>query len=290
MTYPYIPETRSVKIPGATVSYLYYPAQAGNPGPVVIFLHATGFLHWLWHPVARRLSGRFCMIAPYFCDHRCEPPEKGLSWLTLAEDVAAFSGALGLENPYIVGHSMCGAVAAIAAGRFDIAPKRLLLLEPIFLPENFYEMKITVNQHPLAGRAMKRQNSWSDRKQAFSYIRSKPLFAAWDEEALSLYVEHGMVETEDGKLRLACHPRKEAALFMGSMAFNPWPLFPKISCPVLVVEGEMSENRGMIDFKKAATSFPNGKFMTMTGVGHLIPMEKPAAVAHLITEFFSDGP
>lgn len=183
-----------------------------------------------------------------------------------------------------------GAIAAIAAGRFGLSPERLLLVEPIFLPRNFYGLQITVDQHPLAGKSIHRRNFWNKRDEAYAYLKSKSLFAAWDEEVLALYVTRGMVEDGNGNLELACHPRREAALFMGSMAYDPWPILSKVACPVLVVEGERSENRGMIDLQKAVAAFPHGSYKMIPGAGHLIPMERPADVAELITEFFSDGP
>jgi lipase len=44
------------------ISYLLYEGD----GPPLIFLHATGFLPWLWHPLARDLSVVYRIIAPYF--------------------------------------------------------------------------------------------------------------------------------------------------------------------------------------------------------------------------------
>ncbi|NOY68736.1 MAG: alpha/beta hydrolase [Deltaproteobacteria bacterium] len=286
MTDLQIPETRSVDIAGGPISYLYYPASGPTPGPAAILLHATGFMPWLWHPVARRLLSRFRIIIPYFCDHRVAKPEDGLSWLTLAEDLAAFLTALGPENPFIVGHSMGGAVAAICAAKFGLSFKKMLLFEPIFLPRNFYGMKIRVDQHPLASRSINRKNSWESRDNALSYLKSKPLFASWDNEALELYVTFGMVEAGDGSLELACTPQHEAALFMGSIAYDPWPVLSKVDCPVLVVEAEHSENKGKIPFRQASELFPNGEFKIMSGAGHLIPMEKPVETADLIMEFF----
>ena len=53
--------------------YLLYDSQ----GPTLILLHATGFLPWLWHPIARDLSPSYRIIAPYICDYRNADPEKG---------------------------------------------------------------------------------------------------------------------------------------------------------------------------------------------------------------------
>ena len=73
---------------------------------------------------------------------------------------------------------------------------------------------------------------------------------------------------------------------MGGRQFDPWPLLPKISCPVLIVEGEKSENRGIIDIDRIQSLIPDCKRRTVKDAGHLIPMERPREVTRLIGEFF----
>ncbi len=81
------PKIRSQDIGDADLQYLFYDGS----GPTIILLHATGFLPWLWHPIARELSDSFQIIAPYFCDHReTDPAKGGLSWMKLADDVLFF--------------------------------------------------------------------------------------------------------------------------------------------------------------------------------------------------------
>ena len=77
------------------LSYLLYEGE----GPPLIFLHATGFRHWLWHPLARELASAYRIIVPSFCEHRETDPESGgLSWTTLAEDTVRLCSALRLKN------------------------------------------------------------------------------------------------------------------------------------------------------------------------------------------------
>jgi pimeloyl-ACP methyl ester carboxylesterase len=89
-----------------------------------------------------------------------------------------------------------------------------------------------------------------------------------------------------GGLRLACSPLREASLFMGGMQYDPWPLLPKVTCPALVLEGEVSENRAYIDLKKATSMFPRGPYRLVSGAGHLIPQEKPLESLGIIQDFF----
>jgi pimeloyl-ACP methyl ester carboxylesterase len=250
-------------------------------------LHATGFLPWLWHPIARSMSSSCRVIAPYFCDHRdSEPDDGGLDWMTLAQDCSDFCGALKVRNPLLVGHSMGATVLTIAAALYGLEPAAMILIEPIFLPRDFYNTAVQVKDHPLAAKSMQRRNQWQDASDALGYLKSRSLFKPWNEEMLSLYVQHGMRDRQGGGLELTCSPRREAALFMGGLRYDPWPLLPRVICPVLVLEGERSENRHFIDLKKIASLFPNATHRLIKDAGHLIPMEKPAETAAVIREFF----
>ncbi|MGV8081395.1 MAG: alpha/beta fold hydrolase [Syntrophales bacterium] len=273
------PEVRRATIQGTGLDYLHYEGS----GPDVVMLHATGFLPWLWHPIARGLAPACRVVAPYFCDHRpAEPDEGGLSWETLAEDLTDFCGQLHLDRPYMVGHSMGATVITIAAAVCGLVPRGLVLIEPIFLPENIYEMNMRVEDHPLASKSIKRRNGWHDAAEVKSYLRSRKMFETWEEEMLDLYVRYGFLESDAGGLQLACSPRREAALFMGGIRVNPWPFLEKVSCPVLVIEGEKSENRAFINLKEASSHFPKGSYRLVEGAGHLIPMERPDEIETMI--------
>lgn len=280
-----MPEIKKQSIGDVAIEYLEYPSD----GPTIVMLHATGFLPWLWHPIARALQKDFRVIAPYFCDHRHAEPEEGLEWMLIADDLYAFCRELGIEKPMLVGHSMGATVMTLAEAMHGPMARKMVLIEPIFLPKDLYRINITVEQHPLAAKSIKRKNFWHNREEAKEYLRSKALFKKWTEEMLDLYIEYGMVEGDAGGLTLACHPRREAALFMGSVKYDPWPLLSKVSCPVLVLEGEESENRMFIDLKKAASMFPRGSYSMISGAGHLIPMEKPEEILQIIKSFEDNG-
>lgn len=276
------PQTRTQKIGDAEISYLFYEGD----GPPLILLHATGFMPWLWHPLARELAGSYRVFAPYFCDHRESDPENGgLGWMTLAEDLSRFCESLHLDNPFLAGHSMGATVSVMAHATGGLPAAGMVLIEPIFLPSEFYKLNISVEQHPFASKAIRRTNFWRDRDEAGTYLHSRALFQPWDEEVLELYLRYG-ISGEDGGLRLTCSPRREAALFMGGVQYDPWPLLPRVSCPVLILEGEKSNNRELIDQNRICSLIPNCTYHRVEGAGHLVPMEKPREVTRLIREFF----
>ncbi|MBT3311364.1 MAG: alpha/beta hydrolase [Desulfobacterales bacterium] len=277
-----LPEILFQDIGDSSIQYLHY---RGN-GPKIVMLHATGFSPWLWHPIARELSGQFEIIAPYFCDHRETDPEKGgLNWLQLAEDLYRLYEALNIGRSFLVGHSMGATVITLANALNSHIGEKMILIEPIFLPDDFYTTQITVDEHPLASKSIKRRNRWESREEIKQDYIANSFFQPWDDEMLDLYIKHGMTEIDDGGLELTCSPLREASLFMGGLKYDPWPFVEKVTCPVLVVEGEFSENRNLIDLKKIADTFPDGSYHMVEDAGHLIPMEKPGDILALIKSF-----
>jgi lipase len=277
------PHMRTQNIGHADLPYLLYD---GN-GPTIIFLHATGFLPWLWHPIALILSSLYRIIVPNFSDHHAGDPAKGgINWLLLAEDLSLFCKRLNVENPFLVGHSMGATISTMVTALYGVQSKAMVLIEPIFLPRPFYLAQMSVNDHPLASKAIKRTNTWRNDTEAMEYLKSKALFKSWNEEVLKLYVRYGMVKTDTGTLQLACSPQHEAALFMGGMQYDPWPILPNVTCPVLILEGEKSENRHLIDLTEVVSHLPQGSHKTIKGAGHLIPMELPEKTAIIIGDYF----
>jgi lipase len=278
-----IPEFRAENVGDADLPYLSYDGE----GPPLILLHATGFLAALWHPVAAALSPMYRIITPQIVDYRPADPEKGgLSWITMARDIAAFCEKTNIKDPYLVGHSMGGTVLALAVAVYGLDAKAMILIEPIFLTPEFYRRHMKVEEHPLASKAIRRKNHWQDASEAMEYLKSRSLFKKWDEEVLKLYVDYGMRKNDNGGLQLVCSPRTEAALFMGSVQFDPWPHLPKVTCPVLVVEGEETENGHFVDIQKVVSTLPDASYRMVPGAGHLIPMERPDKIATIIKDFF----
>lgn len=276
-------ECRVQSIDGVRLPYLFFESEASSPQ--MMFMHATGFLPWLWEPVIEGFALTNNIWAPFICDYRSSNPETGLSWDIIARDLSDFCHLQQIREPLIVGHSMGATISVIATSLYGLQPRGLVLIEPIFLPDQFYARKYDIQSHPLASKSIKRINHWNNEIESWSYLKSKSFFSRWDERVLYLYHKHGMQKQEDGSLRLTCSPQSEAALFMGGRIVNPWPLLPKINCPVLIIEGEISENKGFVDLQKAVSLLRNCRYRSVAGAGHLIPMEKPKEISEIIKTF-----
>jgi len=166
----------------------------------------------------------------------------------------------------------------------------MILIEPIFLPEEFYSLTPSVKDHPLASKSIKRVNHWKSEEDAMTYLNSRSFFTSWDKEILDLYKRFGMEKMPQGDMRLTCTPESEAAMFMGGWCCNPWPLLQTIGCPALVIEGGQSPNRDFVDVRRAVSLLPEGQYGSVAGAGHLIPMEKPGETTAIIRDFIAKLP
>jgi pimeloyl-ACP methyl ester carboxylesterase len=193
-----------------------------------------------------------------------------------------------MDRPFVVGHSMGATVAAISQAVCGLEAGGMIFIEPIILIEDLYRIPFTVQDHPLASKSIKRINHWRDELELRQYLGSKSLFHNWDREMVDLYIRYGFQKDPSGERQLVCSPQKEAALFMGGMKYNPWPSLPKILCPVLVLEGETSENRIFDELEKASSQMPQGTYALIEGVGHLMPMERPKKVTQIIMNFMQE--
>ena len=108
-------------------------------------------------PVARALEADYDVIMPDSRGHgSSSAPEHGYSYDNLAADVLGFFDALNLSNAILVGHSMGGMTAAVAA---SLNPKRLcgvVLVDPPFLTpqrqREAYESDVVIQHQTILNR------------------------------------------------------------------------------------------------------------------------------------------
>jgi len=93
---------------------------------------------------------------------------------------------------------MGATVLTIAAAVYGMEPRAMILIEPIFSAGRILLDEISVKDHPLASKSIKRTNNWKNEEQAWTYLKSKSLFSDWDEEVLALYIKYGMEKQKTG--------------------------------------------------------------------------------------------
>ena len=121
---------------GIHIHYL----RTGGAKPPLVMLHGLIGSGACWTPIARALAHDFDVITPDARGHGdSSAPESGYRYDDLASDVVGLVAALGLQRPVLLGHSMGGMTAAVAASRLPL--RGLILVDPTFLePERQREV------------------------------------------------------------------------------------------------------------------------------------------------------
>ncbi|MBR0538253.1 MAG: alpha/beta hydrolase, partial [Clostridia bacterium] len=98
---------------------LYYE-KTGSGRPLVM-VHCNSMDHKIFRRAVKKLSARFTVYCPDSRDHGKSGKVKTLHYEDMAEDMAQFIGALGLQRPVFYGFSDGGIIGLIlAAGRPEL--------------------------------------------------------------------------------------------------------------------------------------------------------------------------
>ncbi|EPQ51885.1 hypothetical protein GLOTRDRAFT_123030 [Gloeophyllum trabeum ATCC 11539] len=111
-----------------------------------------------------------------------------------------------------IGHSFGGCTTALAATARPALFSALVLVDPVIIPHGCYPPRTV---RGLVRGALARREGWRSRAEARRVLDRSPFFAAWDPEALGVYVECGLVAQEGAGagVRLKTSGVQEAILF-----------------------------------------------------------------------------
>lgn len=136
---------------------IHYLRTGGNKPPVVL-LHGLMASGACWTPLARALEKNYDVIMPDARGHgNSSTPDQGYCYDNLAVDVLSLIDTLGLVSPVLLGHSMGGMTAAVAAIQRPKRLRGLILADPTFLsPERqreVYESNIVAQHRQILDRS-----------------------------------------------------------------------------------------------------------------------------------------
>lgn len=243
---------------------------AGEGELALVFLHYWGGSSRTWDGVSGELSARFRTVA---IDHRgwgdSDAPEQGYSLADMADDAQEVIEALGLRRYLLVGHSMGGKVAQLLASRRPDGLEGVVLVAPsppapMALPEQ--------DRMAMAGAYASRESiCWV----LDNVLAANPLTPAQREQVIA------------DSLRGA--PQAKAAWPGATMLEDITGEVGAISVPVLVIAGER-DRVDRVDTLESALlpHIPGARLHVLPGIGHLSPLEAPAALAMLIRQFVDE--
>ena len=177
----------------------------------------------------------------------------------MADDVQAVAVALGLRRYVLVGHSMGGKVAQMVAKREPAGLRGLVLVAPA--PPT--PMNVSAAQ-----RAAMLESYQTRRgvQQALGVLSASPLPESLREQVIA--------DT------LAGHPDAKRSWTEAGMVEDISAGLDAVTIPIEVVVGDRDQvERHDILRASLAPVLPQAHFRILPGIGHLSPLESPAAIA-----------
>jgi pimeloyl-ACP methyl ester carboxylesterase len=132
--------TRQIKVGDLDIAYL----EAGEGTPLLLLHGGLATAKMSWGDAQPRLSSRYRVLAPDSRGHGgTSNPSDRLSYDQMADDVAGFIDALGIEKPILVGYSDGGQVALEFGLRYPGKARALVLGGTVSQPGADYRTELT---------------------------------------------------------------------------------------------------------------------------------------------------
>jgi len=260
-------------------------APGGNGPGTIVFCHANGFpagtyrqLFELWRAAGWRV------VAPDKFGHDPAYPVTG-NWPRLREQLLDFITAQAPgEAVHLVGHSLGGYLALLAACRRPALARSLVLIDsPIVTGWRAHSLRVMklggLFKRVSPGRvSARRRHHWPSADAAFEHFAAKQAFARWAPGVLQDYVACGVEAAPEGGVTLAFHRDIETHIYntlphhIGSVLRRHPP-----HCPVAFIGGTRSAECRQAGLA-AVRALAHGRIEWIEG-SHLFPMEMPAETA-----------
>lgn len=257
--------------------HYYRTGGAESQKPVLVLLHGimSGGITWL--RVARELETDYDVVMPDARGHGLSERigTSGIAYPLLVSDVAALFEALGLERPFLLGHSMGGVTAALLAAAHPERVRAVVLEDAAWgdtspLPQlgesDGYRTWLAAYTAYL--RALKAQTHEERMLAALPYLPPSPM-GLWPEDEYVPWVEAqaqvdlALAEAGPG-LWTAMRPERPLTVVVRGIA-----------CPMLLLAGNPALgglSRPEVVAEVAAAA-PQAQAVTFEEAGHLIHLD-----------------
>ncbi|MCB9135455.1 MAG: alpha/beta hydrolase [Anaerolineales bacterium] len=242
--------------------------------PPLVFAHGmsdNGLCYW---PIARHFADHFEIILYDARSHGLseETGPDGASTLDRAHDLAGLVKVLGLDKPFMIGHSMGAVTISLFAGLYPDLPGRIVLEDP---PP--FRVMAATSEEALEGRKQWRNMAAENKQKSIEELidmnrRENP---NWPEAERLPWAQSKQ------QFSLAAFDEH----FVGSETGGP--IVAKITCPTLLITADL--DKGAIYPPAAAKAWvatlPSGKHIHIAGAGHNIRREQPDVFVQALRGF-----
>jgi pimeloyl-ACP methyl ester carboxylesterase len=268
------------------------------PRPLIVFSHGNSFPASTYGVLFASLRQRgFNVEAIEKIGHDPAYPVSS-NWPHLVQQLADFAGEKADKRQplFLVGHSLGGFLSLMCAARHPTLAGRpvngvVLLDAPVIAGWRATALSVAkkarlVGSLSPGAVSQKRRHEWQGKDEVFAHFRAKKIFAAWDEETLRNYIDHGTHEAdaadENDQRRLLSFDRNIETAIYNTLPDNLDSLLRRQPphCPVAFIGGRESKEIAQVGMS-ATIKVTHGRVMMLDG-SHLFPMERPLATAAAI--------
>lgn len=255
-------------------------AERGTGEPVV-FVHGALGDYRTWIHQLDSIASRFHAISysrRYHQPNTYESDAAGYTYRKHVDDLIALVASLELGPAHLVGHSLGGAVALLAALERPELVSSLVLAEPsLFALLNAPEDQVALRFHRVAMEAVQKLAEKGERKLAVrEYVNIVLGRDGYDDlplEAVLLSVQNA--HTLEPMLRMFFE------LDLNSERLK------QLRTPVLIVTGESSPAVYRAVSNELHRSLPHSELLALTGASHGLHLENPEDFNDAVLEFLS---
>ncbi len=238
---------------------LWYAQHGKEARPLpLVLIHGAGGSHLDWPPALRRIvSDATCTLAPDLPGHgRSDPPGRD-SVGDYARDIAAWLEAMDISQAVFCGQSMGGAIAqTLALDRPDLVRALVLIATGARLPVSSTLIESLAEDPD----------------------------AAYDRIAANLYQDENARQRARAWLDQVA-PEVMIGDLRASDAFDARGRLGAIRAPALVIHGTADQTTPLKFGEYLAEHIPHAQMTTIEGAGHMVSLQRPAAVAEAVARF-----
>jgi 3-oxoadipate enol-lactonase len=252
--------------PGAELAYT-----ATGQGEWIVLCHALATRQELWHRQIESLAPDFAVLSFDLRGHGASPPPESCdySFESQGDDVVALMDHLDIHRAALVGISVGGEVAQMAAARQGRRFSRLVLSSTACHTDDqraaAWAQRIQdARTLGMSGIAPATVSRWFSKRYADEY----PDVVEWCREC----VASTPLESYVGLAKVI-------------QTMDLRPLIGSITCPTLIVCGDQDHNTGPATASTLQHLIPCAELSVISGAGHFPNLEQPQRFNDLLKDF-----